>query len=66
MYLTVQNAEKYLGKTLYSNKPRFHYYPLIVKQFNNGRFYYRDSTGTCIPVPDEKDLFNSVYFDYAL
>lgn len=66
MYLTVQNAEKYLGKTLYSNKQRFHYYPLIVKQFNDGRFYYKDLTGTCMLVPDEKDLFNSVYFDYAL
>lgn len=28
MHLTIQNAEKYLGKTLYSNKQRFHYYPL--------------------------------------
>ena len=66
MYLTIQNAEIYLGKTLYAYKPLYHHYPLVVKQFNDGRYYYKDLTGTCIPVPDKADLFNKVYFDYAL
>ena len=30
MILDKENAKKYVGKTLYSNRPLFHYYPLKV------------------------------------
>ena len=66
MDLTKQNAEKYVGKELHCNgKGWFRYYPLKVKKWNNGDYYYVDRTGTCIDVPDERDNFNRVFFDYA-
>lgn len=67
MYLTIQNAEKYLGKMLVCNgKNMFHHYPLKVRRWDSGRYYYQDAHDVCMPVPDEKDIFNSVYFDVAL
>lgn len=67
MYLTKQNAERYVGKTLRCNgKGLFHYYPLTVKRGNDGNYYYVDRLGTAIQVPDENDSFNSVHFDYAV
>lgn len=67
MYLTIQNAEKYLGKTLTcKGKNMFHYYPLTVGRWNSGRYYYKDAHAVCMPVPDEKDIFNSVYFNAVL
>lgn len=66
MYLTKQNAEMYVGKTLRCRgKGWFHHYPLTVKKRNDGSYCYVDRTGTAMPVPDESDKVNSVYFDYA-
>lgn len=63
MYLTTENTKEYLGRSLDSHKRRFHYYPLIVKQWTDGRYYYVDRTETAMPVPGPEDRFNSVYFD---
>ncbi|MDE5995112.1 MAG: hypothetical protein K2G60_06330 [Oscillospiraceae bacterium] len=66
MRLTQQNAHQYVGKILCCNsKGMFHYYPLTVKQRDNGQFYYIDRNGVAMAVPDESDTFNTVYFDYA-
>ena len=65
MYLTTENAARYLGKTLDCHKRMFHHYPLTVKQFPDGPFYYMDRTGTCALVPEPKDRFNTVWFDFA-
>lgn len=65
MRLHKGNASKYVGCVLDSKKRMFHYYPLLVKEIN-GKYYYRDATNTMMPVPDENDLFNSVYFDEVL
>ena len=66
MYPTTENAERYLGKTLDSRKRMFHYYPLTVKKWPNGAYAYVDRTGTAMPVPEPKDRFNRVWFDFVL
>lgn len=58
--LTTTNAHEYVGKYLIGKL--FHYYPLEVKQLNDGRYVVVDSTHTMMPVPDEKDKFNAIYF----
>lgn len=63
MFLTTENAGKYVGKTLDSSKRSFHYYPLRVIRHSNGGYYYVDRLNTMIPVQSEKDSFNSVWFD---
>lgn len=66
MYLTTENAEQYIGKTLDCHKRMFHHYPLTVKQFPSGPYYYKDRTGTCMLAPEPKDRFNAVLFDFVV
>lgn len=59
--LTVENAESLLGKTLTGvdkNGRRFpfHYYPLIVGKWSDGRYYYRDRNGVCISLDDGEEV----------
>ena len=63
MKLTKQNASQYVGKTIDADKRLFGDYPFYVTQFPNGEYIYIGSCGVCQKVPDEKDKFNSVYFD---
>jgi len=62
MYLTTQNAHRYVGKTLDAKRRLFHHYPLTVHK-RNGEYYFSDITNTWMFVPDEKDRFNTVWFD---
>lgn len=66
MYLTTSNAGDYLGKRLDAHSRLFHHYPLTVVQLFNGRYYYRDAFGVCIPVPEDGDKSNNVYFDSVI
>ena len=63
MYLTTENADQYVGKTLDAKRRRFHYYPLTVHKNSQGRYVLKDNTGTYMPVPTPIDVANSVYFD---
>ncbi len=63
MFLTTENAEQYVGKTLDSTVRLFHYYPLRVIRHSNGRYYFVDRTDTMMTVPSAKDTFNVVSFD---
>lgn len=66
MYLTTENARQYANKTLDCHKRMFHHYPLTVKQFPSGLYYYVDVTGTAMLVPEPKDRFNTVLFDFVV
>lgn len=63
MILTSKNAQDYVGKFLYSNKPLFHYYPLKVSRLTSGGYAVTDRTGTMMLVGDSP--FNSYQFDYV-
>ena len=65
MYLTTQNAAQYKGKTLDAIKRFFHAYPLTVVK-RDGAYFYRDKTGTLMRVPEERDAFNNVWFDFVV
>lgn len=63
MYLTTENAAEYVGKVLDASRRMFHYYPLTVGQWPSGKYYIKDRTGTCLPVPAPGDKFSTVFFD---
>lgn len=63
MWLTKQNAKDFLGKTLDAERRMGHYYPLKVFMFPDGSYGVEDRAGVCMPVADEKDKFNHIYFD---
>lgn len=65
MQLTQENAHLYEGKKLDAHKRRFHYYPLEVKKIN-GKWMVKDRVGVCMPIPDKKDDFNRIDFDYIV
>lgn len=59
--LTTKNAHEYVGKYIVGKL--FHNWPLKVKQLNDGRYAVVDITHTMMFVPDEKDIFNAIYFE---
>lgn len=59
--LTTGNAHEYVGKYLIGKF--WHHWPLEVRQLDDGRYAVVDSTHTMMLVPDEKDIFNAIYFD---
>ena len=61
MYLTPENAPKYLGKTLDASKRILGVYPYTVIQFPDGSYGAKDRVGVCIPVSNNR--FNQVWFD---
>lgn len=61
--LTQQNAHEYLGKNIDLTVRRFGHYPYRVGQWSNGVFYITDRNNVEMRVPDESDIFNSIYFD---
>lgn len=63
--LTKENAHLYLGKKLYSNRPILGYYPYTVRLNKLGKIACFDSVGVGIVIPDEKDLFNAIWFDFV-
>ena len=63
MILDKENAKEYIGKTLYSNRTLFHYYPLKVKALSCGGYAVVDGTGTMMLVGDTP--FNTYQFDYV-
>ena len=65
MRITTENAHLYLGKRLDARKRRFHYYPLKVIKIKD-KYYVKDGVGVCIPVPEENDKFNAIYFDFII
>jgi hypothetical protein len=65
MKLTTKNAHLYLGKKLDANKRLFHNYPLEVRKIEE-RYFVKDSAGVNMPVPEERDTFNSIYFDFVV
>lgn len=65
MKLTQENAHLYEGKTLDAHKRLFHYYPLEVKKIND-EWMVKDRIGVCMPIPEEKDDFNRIDFDYIV
>lgn len=66
MYLTTENAEQFMGRTLDCHKRMFHHYPLRIQKLPDGRCVYVDRTGTAMLVPEPKDRFNSVWFDFVV
>lgn len=66
MYLTTENAEQYMGKTLDCHKRMFDHYPLRVQKLPDGRYIYVDRVGTGTLVPEPEDRFNAVQFDFVV
>lgn len=62
MKLTQGNASKYVGCTITSNHPVFHYFPLKVKCFD-GVFFVVDINGCAYEVPSEQERGLSISFD---
>lgn len=60
MRLTNKNANEYNGKTLDAEKKLFYYYPIRVKQLDNGEFRIVDRTKTMMRIPDEGIRFDTV------
>lgn len=65
MRLTTKNAHLYEGKKLDANKRMFHNYPLEVRKTKEG-YFVKDTIGVNMPVPEERDTFNSIYFDFVV
>lgn len=61
MYLTPENAHKYLGKKLDAVRHILHYYPMTVIQLLDGSYATKDSVGICSPVSNIK--CNQIWFD---
>lgn len=61
MILNKKNASEFVGKKLYANNPRFHYYPLTVKKLESGEYAVVDKTKTMMIVGETP--FNTYYFD---
>ena len=65
MRLTTKNAYLYEGKKLDANKRLFHNYPLeVVKR--EGKYFVKDSVGVNMQVPEERDTFNRIDFDFVV
>ena len=61
MYCTQENAQVYVGRKLFANRP-FHYYPLkIVK--SDGIYYYVDRNGVKVKIPSERE--SAIYFEWV-
>lgn len=63
MFLTPENAKKYVGMKLYADKSIFKCYPLKVFQYPDGTYATEDTAGVCVPVSNE--VFKQVWFDRA-
>lgn len=61
-HLTQENAAQYVGKTIYSSRPRFHYYPLRVLQFGN-KYFVADRNHVAYRIPSENDPEGGIPFD---
>ena len=62
-FLTQKNAPSFLGKDLDTAHRLLHHYPLTVRQWDSGRYYVQDRSGTCWTVPEEVDSFDRIWFD---
>ena len=61
MYLTTENAEKFLGTVLMQRTLGANIRQIQVIQFPDGRYAYKIlKNGVCIPVPTPTDKFNAV------
>lgn len=61
MYLTTDNAEKFLGVQLWQKLPGNHVQLIEVFRFPSGELAYRRlRTGVCSPVPSPQDKGNAV------
>ena len=63
MYLSTENAHKYLGKTLDSSKRILGAYPYKVIQTPSGEYLAVDRVGVGMVIAEPKDKFNQIYFD---
>lgn len=63
-HLTQENAPQYVGKTIYSSRPRFHYYPLRVL-CHRGVFMVADRNHVAYEIPPKNDLGGGIPFDFV-
>lgn len=66
MYLTTENANEYLGKTLDAKHHILGMYPYKVIQTPSGEYLAVDRAGVGVVVAKPNDLFNAIYFDIVL
>lgn len=63
MYLTTENAESYIGKTLDSKNHILGAYPYTVIRTKNRELLSVDRAGVGIVIAQPNDTFNAIYFD---
>ena len=61
-HLTQENASQYVGKAVYSSRPRFHYYPLRVF-CHQGIFMVADRNHVAYEILSEHDSDVGIPFD---
>lgn len=66
MKLYTGNAKELVGKKIDCHVRRFGYYPMEVKQWENGELYVKDTNGVCMPIPEREDDFNCQHFDFVI
>ena len=64
MLLTQQNAAQYVGKKVDCYHRSFHYYPLEIIEQDNV-YSVIDRVGTRFRIPDEKDYFSAIPFNFS-
>jgi hypothetical protein len=63
MYLSTENVQEYLGKTLDSSKRILGSYPYNVIQTPSGEYLAVDRAGVGLVIAEPRDRFNQIYFD---
>lgn len=65
MRLYKKEAEKLVGKKIEREIRRLGYYPMEIINAN-GELYVKDANGVCMPIPEKKDDFNCVSYDFVI
>lgn len=60
--LTQESAGKYVGKKVYSSRPRFYYYPLRVLLLGN-KYFVADRNHVAYEISSENDSGGGIPFD---
>ena len=63
MYLSTENVNRFLGKTLDAKKRILGAYPYKVIQTPSGEYLAVDRAGVGLVIAQPNDRFNQIYFD---
>ena len=63
MYLTTENVQNYISRTLDAKKRLLGVYPYTVIQTPSGEYLAMDRAGVCLKIAQPNDIFNAIHFD---